>query len=78
MGLCNADYQPNGQDPVSSIDRKISGQIVSPNSKDLADYSPPRALKIEEIPQIINDFRLAARNAIKAGDCFERNSKFGI
>jgi hypothetical protein len=36
--------------------------------KDVADYSTPRALKIEEIPQIINDFRLAARNAIKAGD----------
>ena len=70
MGLCNADYQPNGQAPVSSTDRKISGQIVLPNGKDLADYSPPRALKIEEIPQIINDFRLAARNAIKAGDCF--------
>jgi 12-oxophytodienoic acid reductase len=63
----HVDYQPNGQAPVSSTDRKLSGQIVLPNGKDLADYSPPRALKIEEIPQIINDFRLAARNAIKAG-----------
>jgi len=63
----HVDFQPNGQAPVSSTDRKISGQIVLPNGKDLADYSPPRALKIEEIPQIVNDFRLAARNAIKAG-----------
>jgi len=63
----HVDYQPNGQAPISSTDRKISGQVVLPNGKDLADYSPPRALKIEEIPQIINDFRLAARNAIKAG-----------
>ncbi|GMY07872.1 12-oxophytodienoate reductase 2-like isoform X17 [Fagus crenata] len=29
--------------------------------------TPPRRLRIEEIPQIINDFRLAARNAIEAG-----------
>ena len=70
VGLWNADYQPNGQAPVSSTDRKISGQIVLPNGKDLADYFPPRALKIEEIPQIINDFRVAARNAVKAGDRF--------
>lgn len=29
--------------------------------------SPPRRLTTDEIPQIVNDFRLAARNAIKAG-----------
>jgi 2,4-dienoyl-CoA reductase-like NADH-dependent reductase (Old Yellow Enzyme family) len=45
---------------------KYRERLYYPN--DLADYSPPRALKIEEIPQIINDFSLAARNAIKAGD----------
>lgn len=64
----HVDYQPNGQAPVSSTDRKIlSGQVILPNAKDLADYSTPQALKVEEIPQIITDFRLAARNAIKAG-----------
>ncbi|KAK7861384.1 12-oxophytodienoate reductase 2 [Quercus suber] len=31
------------------------------------DFTPPRWLRIEEIPQIVNDFRLAARNAIEAG-----------
>nr|POE75233.1 putative 12-oxophytodienoate reductase-like protein 1 [Quercus suber] len=31
------------------------------------DFTPPRRLRIEEIPQIVNDFRLAARNAIEAG-----------
>ena len=67
--LWNADYQPNGESPVSSSDRKISGQILLPNGKDFADFSSPRALNIEEIPQIVNDFRLAARNAINAGDC---------
>eukprot|EP00253_Pinus_taeda_P008939 PITA_08939 len=63
----HVEYQPNGQAPVSSTDRKLSGQLALPNGKDLANYSPPRALKTEEIQQIINDFRLAARNAIKAG-----------
>jgi len=65
--VSHVDYQPNGQAPVSSSDRKISAQLVLPNRKDVADYSTPRPLKTEEIPQIINDFRLTARNAIKAG-----------
>jgi len=52
---------------VSSSDRKISGKIVLPNGKDVADFSTTRALKTDEIPQIVNDFCLAARNAIKAG-----------
>jgi len=63
----NVDYQPNGQTPVSSSDRKMSGQILRANGKDFVNFSPPRALETEEIPQIVNDFRLAARNAINAG-----------
>ncbi|KAK1403696.1 hypothetical protein POM88_003301 [Heracleum sosnowskyi] len=30
-------------------------------------HSPPRRLSTEEIPQIVNDFRLAAKNAMEAG-----------
>eukprot|EP00253_Pinus_taeda_P032534 PITA_32534 len=63
----HVDYQPNGQAPFSSSDKKISGRILLPNGKDYADFSTPRTLKTEEIPHIVNDFRLAARNAIKAG-----------
>jgi len=63
----NVDYQPNGQTPVSSSDRKMSGQILRANGKDFVNFSPPRALETGEIPQIVNDFRLAARNAINAG-----------
>lgn len=37
-------------------------------------YSPPRRLTTDEIPQIVNDFRLAARNAIEAGN-FSSNIK---
>lgn len=64
---CNADYQPNGQSPVSSSSKPISGKISLPNRKDVADFSTPRPLKTEEIPNIVADFRNAARNAIDAG-----------
>ncbi|GLJ17141.1 hypothetical protein SUGI_0296590 [Cryptomeria japonica] len=63
----HVDYQPNGQSPVSSTSKPISGKIGLPNRKDVADFSPPRPLKTEEIPNIVADFRKAARNAIDAG-----------
>ncbi|KAK9162029.1 hypothetical protein Syun_002931 [Stephania yunnanensis] len=55
------DYQPNGQAPISCTDKGVTPGL------DGVDWSPPRRLKTEEIPLIINDFRLAARNAIEAG-----------
>ncbi|PNX69505.1 12-oxophytodienoate reductase, partial [Trifolium pratense] len=33
----------------------------------ISQFTPPRRLRTEEIPNIVNDFRLAARNAIEAG-----------
>ncbi|XP_063945380.1 12-oxophytodienoate reductase 1 isoform X5 [Daucus carota subsp. sativus] len=47
--------------PVSSTDKPLSP------SSDGSHFSPPRRLSTEEIPQIINDFRLAAKNAMEAG-----------
>lgn len=35
------------------------------------DWSSPRPLRTEEIPQIGNDFRLAAPNAIEAGKIYK-------
>ncbi|XP_057844656.1 putative 12-oxophytodienoate reductase 11 [Cryptomeria japonica] len=63
----HVDYQPNGQSPVSSTSKPLAGKIPLPNRKDVADFSPPRPLKTEEIPNIVADFRNAARNAIDAG-----------
>jgi hypothetical protein len=60
-------YQPNGQAPVSSTDKPLTPQIRS-NGIDVAEFSPPRRLRTDEIPNIVNDFRLAARNAIEAGN----------
>ncbi|KAK4538911.1 hypothetical protein RGQ29_032194 [Quercus rubra] len=64
--VSNQGFQPNGQAPISSTDRPLTPQIQA-NGIDIADFTPPRRLSIEEIPQIVNDFRLAARNAIEAG-----------
>ncbi|KAJ3681422.1 hypothetical protein LUZ60_015911 [Juncus effusus] len=63
--LSNYSYQPNGQAPISCSDKPIT-MSVGPDGEPL-DFSPPRKLMVEEILQIVNDFRLAARNAIEAG-----------
>ncbi|XP_020520336.1 putative 12-oxophytodienoate reductase 11 [Amborella trichopoda] len=60
------DYQPNGQAPISSSNKALTPQLKS-NELDVAEFSPPRPLATDEIPIIVNDFRLAARNAIEAG-----------
>lgn len=78
MGSCNfvnsavliinvSAYQPGGRAPISSTNKKLDGKGYLPSGKELADHSKPRALKTEEIPTVVNDFRLAARNAIAAG-----------
>ncbi|KAG6751042.1 hypothetical protein POTOM_045559 [Populus tomentosa] len=54
-------FQPDGQAPVSSTDEPISSQVEG------MEFTPPRRLRTDEIPQIVNDFRIAARNAIEAG-----------
>ncbi|CAL4991044.1 unnamed protein product [Urochloa decumbens] len=53
---------PDGQAPISSTDKQIP-----PNTDPGKAYSKPRRLRTEEIPMIIDDFRRAARNAIRAG-----------
>ncbi|XP_075478710.1 LOW QUALITY PROTEIN: putative 12-oxophytodienoate reductase 11 [Primulina tabacum] len=53
--------QPNGQSPISSTDKGVTPGL------DGGNWSPPRRLRLDEIPGIVNDFRLAAKNAIEAG-----------
>ncbi|XVE54840.1 hypothetical protein DITRI_Ditri03aG0114700 [Diplodiscus trichospermus] len=59
------DYQPNRQAPVSSTSKQLTPQILPDGTE--AVYSPPRRLSTDEIPQVVNEFRLAARNAMEAG-----------
>jgi 12-oxophytodienoic acid reductase len=60
--LFSTGFQPNGQAPISSTDKPLTP------SNDSEQITPPRRLRTDEIPQIVNDFRLAARNAIEAGN----------
>ncbi|RVW29121.1 putative 12-oxophytodienoate reductase 11 [Vitis vinifera] len=64
--VSNTEFQPNGQAPISSTDKALTPQIQS-NGFDVAEFSAPRRLTTDEIPQVVNDFRLAARNAMEAG-----------
>ncbi|PQQ16097.1 12-oxophytodienoate reductase 2-like [Prunus yedoensis var. nudiflora] len=64
--VSNTGFQPNGQAPISSSDKPLTPQLRS-NGIDVAEFTPPRRLRTDEIPKIVNDFRLAARNAIEAG-----------
>ncbi|XP_074558389.1 putative 12-oxophytodienoate reductase 5 [Curcuma longa] len=57
-------YQPNGQDPISSSDKQIPIETL-PEGNEV--YSRPRRLSKEEIPEVVDWFRAAARNAIEAG-----------
>ena len=58
-------FQPNGQAPISSTDKPLI------QSDGFGVFTPPRRLGTDEIPGIVNDFRLAARNAIEAGNDFK-------
>ncbi|XP_040367444.1 LOW QUALITY PROTEIN: 12-oxophytodienoate reductase 2 [Rosa chinensis] len=52
--------------PISCTDKPLTPQVLS-DGVDVAEFTPPRQLRTDEIPQIVNDFRLAALNAIEAG-----------
>ncbi|RID52209.1 hypothetical protein BRARA_H02826 [Brassica rapa] len=64
--VSHRDSQPNGEAPISSTDKPLAE--TSSNEFTTSDeFTPPRRLRTDEIPNIVNDFRLAARNAIEAG-----------
>nr|XP_051223063.1 putative 12-oxophytodienoate reductase 5 isoform X4 [Lolium perenne]XP_051223071.1 putative 12-oxophytodienoate reductase 5 isoform X6 [Lolium perenne]XP_051223087.1 putative 12-oxophytodienoate reductase 5 isoform X9 [Lolium perenne] len=59
------EFQPGGAAPLSSTDRGVGPQTSFDGH--IEHFSPPRRLKVEELPAIVDDFRKAARNAIDAG-----------
>nr|AEO13840.1 12-oxophytodienoate reductase 3 [Gladiolus hybrid cultivar] len=61
-------YQPSGSSPISSTEKPISGRwkILMPDGT-YGSYPRPRRLSTEEIPEIVEHYRQAAINAIKAG-----------
>ncbi|XP_071696512.1 putative 12-oxophytodienoate reductase 11 isoform X2 [Rutidosis leptorrhynchoides] len=67
--VSNNVYQPNSRSPISSTDKPIlNQQFIGGSEREIdANYSPPHRLTVEEISGVINDFRIAAKNAIEAG-----------
>ncbi|KAK3020794.1 hypothetical protein RJ639_047750 [Escallonia herrerae] len=59
-------FQPNGQAPISCTDKPLTPQIQS-FGIDVPQFSPPRRLSTDEVPQVVNDFKVAARHAMEAG-----------
>jgi N-ethylmaleimide reductase len=55
----------NGQECVSSSAIAIEGETFTPQGK--VAYTVPRALELNEIPQIVEGFKKAAMNAKEAG-----------
>ncbi|CAK9178310.1 unnamed protein product [Ilex paraguariensis] len=64
--VSNYSFQPNGQPPISCTDKPIQSEFDIGGSGG-ADFSPPQRLTVEQISQVINDFKIAAKNAIEAG-----------
>lgn len=63
--ISHVDLQPGGAAPVApSAIRAVTKTFVN---NGFTDVSEPRALELQEIPGIIDDFRKAAANAIAAG-----------
>lgn len=67
--VSHVDLQPGGQAPVapSALTAKTKTVLIKDGAAQFVDTSAPRALALEELPGIINDYRRAARNAIAAG-----------
>ena len=63
--ISHVRFQPNGQSPVapSAIRAKAKSFIGG----EFVEVSEPRALLRDELPEIVDNFRQAARNAIDAG-----------
>lgn len=67
--VSHVSLQPNGQAPVapSAITAKTKTVLIQDGVPAFVDTSEPRALALQELPGIVQDYRHAARNAIAAG-----------
>ena len=63
--ISHVSLQPKGQAPVSSTATRANTKTFTKNG--FEDVSAPRALRTEELPRIVADYRHAARCAIDAG-----------
>lgn len=67
--ISHTDLQPGNQAPVapSAITAKSKTVLIRDGLASFVETSPPRALWLNELPGIVDDYRHAARCAIEAG-----------
>ncbi len=67
--VSHVDLQPGGGAPVapSAITAKTKTVLIKDGVASFFETSPPRALRLDEMPGIVNDYTRAAANAIAAG-----------
>lgn len=63
--VSHVDLQENGAPPVAPSALRAQAQVYVNNG--FAEVSEPRALSLDELPGIIDDYRRAAANAVAAG-----------
>ncbi|MAQ85599.1 MAG: alkene reductase [Maritimibacter sp.] len=63
--ISHTSLQPNGQKPVAPS--AIAADVKTFTANGFEDTSEPRALALEELPRVIDDFRHAAHMAMQAG-----------
>jgi len=63
--ISHVSLLPNRQPPVSSTARRANGKTFT--AQGFEPVSQPRALRLDELPRIVADYRRAAHNAIEAG-----------
>lgn len=63
--ISHTSLLPAGMVPVSSTDRRAEAKTFT--AQGFEDVSTPRALRTEELPRIVADYRHAARQAMRAG-----------
>ena len=63
--ISHVSLQPGGISPVSSTARVAKAQTFT--TEGFVDVSPPRALRTDEMPRLVADYRHAAKCAIQAG-----------
>jgi N-ethylmaleimide reductase len=63
--ISHTSLQPGGQDPVAPSAVRANAPTFDGDKK--VDVSEPRALRLDELPRIVEDYRRAAENAKRAG-----------
>ncbi len=63
--ISHVSLLPGGQPPESSTAKRANARTFT--AQGFEEVSTPRALRIDELPRVVEEYRQAARNAIKAG-----------